>query len=129
MTPIETTQEIFSRFGAGDVDGILELLDPEITIDFYGPKNIPYAGRYRGLEEARRFFETVLSSVDIHVFEPEFMFGEGERVAVKGHLRLESKAAGREIQSDFAHIIEVRDGRWLHFCDFMNTAVAAAAFR
>ena len=128
MTPVETTQEIFGRFGAGDVDGILELLDPEITIDFYGPEIIPYAGQYRGLEEARRFFETVLKSVEIHVFEPEFMFGEDERVAVKGHLRLESKATGREIQSDFAHIIEVRDGRWLHFFDFMNTAVAADAF-
>ena len=109
--------------------GILALLDPGIVIDFYGPQSIPYAGHYSGLQEAQRFFETVLSSVEIHVFEPEFMFSEGGRVAVKGHLHLTALATGRDIKSDFAHIIEVRDGRWLHFCDFMNTAEAAAAFQ
>ena len=128
MSPIETTQALFQRFGEHDIPGILALLDPAVTIDFYGPDVIPYAGHYTGLEEAQRFFETVLSSVDIHVFEPEFMFSEGDRVAVKGHLHLTARATGRAIRSDFAHIIQVRDGRWLHFCDFMNTAVAEAAF-
>ena len=129
MSPIETTQALFQKFGAQDIPGILALLDPDIVIDFYGPEVIPYAGHYSGLEEAQRFFETVLSSVDIHVFEPEFMFSEGERVAVKGHLHLTARATGRDIKSDFAHIIEVRDARWLHFCDFMNTVEAAAAFQ
>ena len=129
MSPIETTQALFQKFGAQDIPGILALLDPDIVIDFYGPEVIPYAGHYSGLEEAQRFFETVLSSVDIHVFEPKFMFSEGERVAVKGHLHLTARATGRDIKSDFAHIIEVRDARWLHFCDFMNTVEAAAAFQ
>ena len=128
MKPLETTQTLFQRFGAGDIPGIIELLEPAITIDFYGPEVIPYAGHYHGLQEAQRFFETVLSSVDIHVFEPEFMFSEGERVAVKGHLHLTARSTGRDIRSDFAHMIEVRNGRWLHFCDFMNTAAAVAAF-
>ena len=56
------------------------------------------------------------------------MFSEGDRVAVKGHLHLTARSTGRDIRSDFAHIIQVRDGRWLTFCDFMNTAVGAAAF-
>ena len=128
MSPIETTQALFQRFAEQDIPGILELLDPEVIIDFYGPEVIPYAGHYRGLEQAQRFFETVLSSVDIHVFEPEFMFSEGDRVAVKGHLHLTARSTGKDIRSDFAHIIQVRDGRWLRFCDFMNTAAGAAAF-
>lgn len=128
MNPVETTQALFERFGAQDIPGILDLLHPEIIIDFYGPEVIPYAGHYSGLAEARQFFETVLSSVDIHVFEPEFMFSEGDRVAVKGHLHLTARSTGRDIRSDFAHIIEVRDGRWVHFCDFMNTVQAARAF-
>ena len=128
MTPVETTQALFERFGSGDIPGILALLDPAIVIDFYGPDVIPYAGHYSGLEEAQRFFETVLSSVDIHVFEPEFMFSEGGKVAVKGHLHLTARATGRDIRSDFAHIIDVNNGKWVHFCDFMNTVEAAAAF-
>ena len=129
MTPIEVTQNLFARFGEGDVEGILAWLHPEVTLDFYGPEVIPYAGHYEGVEQAERFFRTVLTSVDIHVFEPEQFFGDGDMVAVTGHLHLTARSTGRDIVSDFAHIITVRDERWLRFRDFMNTAVAEAAFR
>lgn len=128
-TPIETTTEIFTRFGNKDVPGILELLADDIRIDFYGPRVIPYAGCYRGLAEARRFFETVLSSVDIHRFDAQQMFASGEMVTVTGELQLTARSTGRPIESDFAHVITVRNGKWVRFRDFMNTAVAAAAFQ
>ncbi len=127
-SPIETTHAVFERFGAGDIPGILENLDPAIVINFYGPAVIPYAGDYSGLDEARRFFETVLSSVDIHQFEPEQFFSDGDMVAVTGHLNLTARSTGKTIDSDFAHIITVKNERWLRFRDFMNTAVAVAAF-
>lgn len=128
MTPIETTKSVFAAFGAGDIDAIVALLDPDIEIEFYGPSIIPYAGRYRGKTEARRFFETVLSSVDIHQFDPLDFFGEGDKVTVTGHLRLTARSTGGEIESDFAHVITVRGERWLRFRDFMDTSVAVAAF-
>ncbi len=128
MDSLAVTQEVFQRFGNHDVDGIYELLDSDATIDFYGPSVIPYAGHYRGASECRRFFETVLSSVNIHVFQPDKFITEGNWVAVLGHLHLTTKRDGREITSDFAHIIECRDGKWLHFRDFMNTVVAQEAF-
>lgn len=127
-SPIETTQEVFTRFGAKDVPGIVELLDDDIRIEFYGPEVIPYAGDYRGKVEARRFFETVLSSVDIHQFDAEQMVCDGDVVTVTGVLHLTARSTGRPIRSVFAHVITVRDGRWLRFRDFMNTAVAVAAF-
>lgn len=125
---LEAVREVFARFGAGDVPGILELLDPEVKIEFYGPPVIPYAGHYRGLDEARRFFETVLASVDIHVFEPQELLASGDKVVVTGHLRLTARSTGGDIESDFVHVITLRDGRWLRFRDFMDTAVAVAAF-
>jgi ketosteroid isomerase-like protein len=128
QSPIGVTQALFERFGEGDIPGILRLLGDDIVVDFYGPPVIPYAGHYEGLDEARVFFETVLASVDIHVFEPEQFFGDGPMVAVTGKLHLTARSTGRDIRSDFAHVIEVRDGRWRRFRDFMNTAEAAAAF-
>ena len=125
---IELTRNVFAAFGAGDVDAILTHLADDVVIDFYGPPVIPYAGHYRGRDEARRFFETVLASVDIHVFEPEEFLADRDKVVVTGHLRLTARATGGTIESDFVHVITVRDGRWRYFRDFMNTAVAAAAF-
>ena len=125
---LEAVRTVFERFGAGDVPGILEGLEPDVTIEFYGPSVIPYAGTYQGREEARGFFETVLRSVEIHVFEPQEMIARGDKVVVTGHLRLTAKSTGGVIESDFVHVITLRNGRWARFRDFMNTAVAVEAF-
>lgn len=125
---IEVTQAVFERFGAQDVPAILELLDAQVVIEFYGPSVIPYAGTYRGSAQAERFFRTVLDSVDIHQFEPQQFFSDGPMVAVTGHLHLTARRTGRDIESDFAHVITVQDGRWLRFRDFMDTASAVRAF-
>ncbi len=126
--PVSVTRELFVRFGQGDVEGIVELLDQDVFIQFYGPAVIPYAGQYRGREEARRFFETVLASVDIHQFDPEQFLCDGDMVTVTGQLHLTARATGRDIRSDFAHVITVENGKWTRFRDFMDTAQAAAAF-
>ena len=125
---IEATQAVFAAFGAGDIPAILACLSDDIVIEFYGPDTIPYAGTYQGQQEARRFFETVLSSVDIHEFEPQEFLADRDKVIVTGHLRLTARATGREIDSDFVHVITVSNGKWQRFRDFMNTAVAVAAF-
>ena len=122
------TQEIFVRFGNHDVDGIVELLHDDARIEFYGPQAIPYAGEYKGKAECRKFFSTVLSSVDIHVFDADEFICENDRVIVVGKLRLTTKTNGSEIKSPFVHVITCKDGRWLWFRDFMNTAVAQQAF-
>lgn len=126
--PVSVTRELFVRFGQGDVEGIVELLHQDVFIQFYGPAVIPYAGQYRGREEARRFFETVLASVDIHQFDPEQFLCDGDMVTVTGQLHLTARATGRDIRSDFAHVITVENGKWTRFRDFMDTAQAAAAF-
>ena len=128
MNSLEITQQVFARFGAQDVDGIMELIHDDAHIEFYGVDEIPYAGDYQGKAECRRFFETVLSSVNIHVFEADEFFHQDERVFVVGHLHLTTKRNGNAITSPFVHVIDCRDGKWIHFRDFMNTVIAARAF-
>ena len=83
---------------------------------------------YDGMDAARRFFETVLSSVDIHVFEPLEFLADRDKVVVTGVLHLTAKSTGRDIKSDFVHVITMKDGKWSKFRDFMNTHEAVKAF-
>ncbi|MFW2348974.1 nuclear transport factor 2 family protein [Qipengyuania sp.] len=129
MTPREVTEEVFTAFGEGDVDRIMSSLHERVRIEFYGPEVIPYAGYFDGKAKCRSFFETVLTSVDIHQFDPEEFICEGDKVVVTGHLNLTARSTGRTIASDFVHVITVADEKWLLFRDFMNTANAEAAFR
>jgi ketosteroid isomerase-like protein len=128
IAPVDVTKHVFEAFGNQDVDAIAGWLHPDVTIEFYGPEVIPYARTFRGRDAARGFFETVLSSVDIHQFDPEEFICEGDKVVVTGHLRLTARSTGRPIESDFVHVITVADEKWLRFRDFMNTYEAAVAF-
>ncbi len=128
LSPLEVTKAIFTAFGAHDVDTIVSLLHDDVVIEFYGPAIIPYAGTYRGRTQARQFFVTVLRSVDIHQFDPEEFICQDDKVVVTGRLQLTARTTGGGIESDFVHVITVADGKWLRFRDFMNTAVAQAAF-
>jgi uncharacterized protein len=126
---LAVVQGLFQAFGAGDITTILNHLAEDVTIDFYGPPVIPYAGHYAGLEDARKFFETVLASVEIHQFDPLEFIAKGDNVIVTGELELTAKSTGNRFASDFVHAITLRDGKWIWFRDFMNTFVAAEAFR
>jgi uncharacterized protein len=126
---IETTRRIYEAVPAGDAETVFALLDPEIVIRYYGVPEIPYAGTFEGLEGATDFFTRVGSSVRVVEMEPRQFIADGDELAVWGHLVFERADTGRRFASDFAHIITLRDGRWLHFRDFMNSAVAAEAFR
>ena len=128
MKPIDVTMAVFEAFGRGDIDDIMAYIAADARIEFYGPSIIPYAGFYDGHRNVRRFFETVLSSVDIHQFDAEEFICEGDKVVVTGHLRLTARSTGGAIESDFVHVITVANGKWRLFRDFMNTHEAAQAF-
>ncbi|MDX5366814.1 MAG: nuclear transport factor 2 family protein [Alphaproteobacteria bacterium] len=125
---IAVTKALFEAFGAKDIPAIMEFLHPNAMIEFYGTPVIPYAGTYRGHDECRRFFERVLSSVDVHRFDAEEFIAERDKVVVTGLLNLTARSTGRPIASDFVHVITLKDARWIRFRDFMNTAIAVAAF-
>ena len=125
---VAATQKLFEAFGEGDIPTILTYLNEDIVIEFYGPDVIPYAGTYSGKQEAQRFFETVLSSVDIHEFAPEEFLADADKVVVTGHLHLTARSTGKDIVSDFVHVITLKGEKWLRFRDFMNTTEAFLAF-
>ncbi len=103
-------------------------LDPDVRITYYGTEDIPYAGDYRGIEEATTFFTKVGLNIAIVEMEAWKFIAQGDDLATWGRQRFRHLATGNEWESEFAHIITLRDGRWLHFRDFMNSALTLQAF-
>jgi hypothetical protein len=126
---ITNTRRIYQAVPAGDADTVFALLDPEVVIRYYGVPEIPYSGVFTGTAGAADFFTRVGKSVQIVEMTPWTFISEGDELAVWGHQVFVRLETGERFESDFAHIITLRDGKWLHFRDFMNSAVAAQAFR
>ncbi|ODQ86686.1 polyketide cyclase [Mycolicibacterium holsaticum] len=113
---------------AGDLNTALQYMDPDVRITYYGTEVIPYAGDYHGIAEAVTFFTTVGQNIEITEMEPWKFIAQGDDLAVWGRQRFRRLDTGYQWQSEFAHIITLRDGRWLHFRDFMNSALTQEAF-
>ena len=62
---IVATRAIYAAVPAGDLHTALAHLDPDIRITYYGTEKIPYAGDYRGIEEAMAFFAKVGQTIEI----------------------------------------------------------------
>lgn len=125
---IEATKAIYAAVPAGDLQTALDLLDPDIRITYYGVDEIPYAGDYRGIDEAVTFFTRVGQAIAITEMEAWQFIAQGDELATWGRQRFRRLETGHEWESEFAHIITMRDGRWLHFRDFMNSALTLQAF-
>ncbi len=133
MTPTEatniaTTKAIYAAVPAGDLQTALDLLDPEVRITYYGTDAIPYAGDYRGFDEAVTFFTRVGESIAITEMEAWKFIAQGDELATWGLQKFRRLDTGYEWESEFAHIITLRAGRWLYFRDFMNSALTSDAF-
>jgi ketosteroid isomerase-like protein len=125
---IEATKAIYAAVPAGDVDAALARLDPDVRITYYGTEKIPYAGDYRGISGALTFFAKIAETIEIVEMEPWKFIVQGDDLATWGRQRFRRLATGHDWESDFAHIISLREGRWLHFRDFANSALALDAF-
>lgn len=125
---IEATKAIYAAVPAGDLHAALQHLDPDVRITYYGTEDIPYAGDFRGIEGATAFFTKVGQSIEVVEMRPWKFIAQGDDLAAWGHQRFRRLATGDEWESEFAHIITLRAGRWLHFRDFANSALALQAF-
>lgn len=125
---IQATEAIYAAVPAGDLHTVLAHLDPEVRITYYGTEKIPYAGDYRGIDDAMTFLARVGETVEILEMTPWKFIAQGDDLATWGRQRFRRVATGFEWESEFAHIITLRDGRWLHFRDFANSALALDAF-
>lgn len=125
---IAATEAIYRAVPAGDLPTVLAHLDSEVRITYYGTDKIPYAGDYRGIEEALTFLDKVGQAIEIVEMSPWKFIAQGDDLATWGRQRFRRRTTGHEWESEFAHIITLRNGRWLHFRDFANSALALEAF-
>lgn len=127
-TALDVAKKMYATILNGDWDGVEGLLHEDCVIEFYGPSTIPYAGIYEGRKKSMMFFGHVQDDVVIHEFtQDEFIAGETQ-VAVVGHLKLQAKSTGVVYDTEYAHIIDVKDEQCIRFRDFADTAIVAHAF-
>jgi uncharacterized protein len=125
----QVVRQAYDNFKTGNVPALLAQLTADA--DWHLPKieNARISGPRRGSAQIGEFFTALGEDQDTLAFEPREFIAQGDEVVVLGHYAWRVKQTGKQFDSDFAHVFTVRDGQVVRFREFLDTAVAAEAYR
>jgi ketosteroid isomerase-like protein len=115
---VEVVRRGFDAFAARDVEGLLALIDPDVT---WAPAIAPILGveAMRGKDAARRFlFEDLFEGFDDFRAEPLAFEDLGDKVLVKSRYTGRGEGSGVEIDQVFMTIYVVRRGKIVSMRDY-----------
>jgi len=126
---VNTVQQLYAAFAKRDINAILCMLSPDV--EWGEPANPfnPAAGTRHGHEGFLEWLNIGRQSEEITVLEPRKFLTDNETVAVVGYTKCLAKPTGRSYETDFVHLVTIKDGKIVRFQEFFDTYAAAEAFR
>lgn len=127
---VEAIKGGVEAFRRGDLDAVLELLDPEIEV--YMPSDLANAGTYHGHDRYRQWLSQWLEAWDDFDLELDDVEAVGRtHVVSRAHQTARGKGSGIPVEMWISYLWDVRDGRAvaLHLYATRGQAVEVAERR
>ena len=122
-------QQAYSHFQSGDIPALLDSLSEDVEWVTTELEGVPSGGTWRGPEQVGQFFQTLSDAQEVRQLELREFVAQGDKVVTLGHYAWHVKSTGREWESDFVHVLTVRDGKVTRFQEYTDTAALGDAFR
>jgi uncharacterized protein len=106
---VELLKSAYEALNRGDTEAALEVLEP--GAEWCEHSTLPEAGTYHGRDAIKRFLERFLESWHEFRQEVERIVVDGDRVALLLHSFAVGKGSGVEVESRYAHVWTMRNGR------------------
>ena len=120
--------QIFERFAAGDVPGLLSFQSDEVVWDHRGPAS-PISGLYKAKTAVTEFLATLSTTQEVLEFEPRDFFANEDQVVALGHFRFKVIETEREWASDFAMVFTLKEGLVTHWRPIFDYTAEAMAYQ
>ena len=126
---LEVVRNVYAAFGRADLEGILALLDPQVSWRTPGPPDLPSAGLRHGIAGVREFFGVLLNTFDFQDFRPADFLAQDDRVVVLGTSREGPKGTGRFVDFRWVHVFRLRSGKIVEFEEPADVSALVEEFR
>jgi ketosteroid isomerase-like protein len=126
---VRLTREAFEAFTRGDIPTLLSYYDDDIVwrpVTGAGA-HVPVAGRRQGKPAVADFFRLVAENFNFSRFETTDHIASGDKVVTLGHYTA-TTPMNRTIDSDFAMVVTIKNGKVTQFQEFTDSAAMNAAF-
>lgn len=129
LSNVAFVQSLYRAFATGDIPVLLAALSP--SVEWGEPANPfnPAAGTRKGHEGFLEWLRTGNEAEEVLVLEPREFLANPESVAVVGYTKCRARATNKIYETEFVHLITIKDGKIQRFREFFDTFAAAEAFR
>ncbi len=124
---VEGFQRVIDAFHRQDIDALLEELDPEV--EWHPVLQVMLGGEatvYRGHARVREMLGDVFATVEIHA-EYSQIRDLGGRVIGIGVVRARGRGSGAEIESPYATLVEIKNGKAISIHTYLDPQEALEA--
>jgi ketosteroid isomerase-like protein len=121
-------QEAYQKIRVGDIQSFLNSLAADVQWQLPEMENVPFAGKWQGRDEVRRFFDKVFDVQEVVAFTPEEFVAQGDKVVVLGRFSMRIKATGGNFASDWAHIWTIKGDKVVRFYEYVDTSIVSRAY-
>ena len=126
---VETVRRGLEAFLKGDVPYILERIAEDCQWSGSMGPDVPFAGQFTGPQGALKFLEAIGANLEVKTFEFDRYVYDGEHVVALGHWSGVVRKNGKDYDARLALYFQVRNGKFLRFVGYEDTAILAAAVR
>ncbi len=124
---VEQLRGSYEALNRRDIDGTMAVLDPDAK--WVEHSDMPEAGSYEGRETIRGFLEQFLDSWDEFEQQIEEVHTEHDCVLLFIRLTASGRGSGIDVQSRYAHLWVMREGRGVRVDAYYDRESALAALR
>lgn len=126
---VQAVRDLYAAFASGDIGRVVAMLTPDV--EWREPDNPfnPAAGIRHGHEGFLEWLTIGRNAEEIMVLEPRHFLGNDNLVAVVGYTKVRVRSTGRVYETDFVHLVTLKEGKVSRFQEFFDTYAAGEAFR
>jgi ketosteroid isomerase-like protein len=121
---VEVVRRALDAFAANDVEGLLQVVDPEIKFE---PHLAMVEGNYKGHDGVREFMTDAFETLRVTGIDHWESRDLGDRVLAVGSFHFYGRESGIEDDVAFAIVAQVSDGQILQLKDYGNKVLALEA--
>jgi ketosteroid isomerase-like protein len=126
---VRLVQQVYAAFARRDIPAILAVLSPDVVWGEPANPLNPAGGTRHGHAGFLEWAEIGRDAEEILALEPRRFLSDADSVAVAGYSKVRARSTGKVYETDFVHLVTLRDGKVTRFQEFFDTFAAAEAFR
>ncbi|WP_435151476.1 nuclear transport factor 2 family protein [Haladaptatus sp. DFWS20] len=118
---VEIVQTIYESFNEGDIESALATMADDV--EWIEPEGFVFGGTYHSPDEVlENVFMPAKEEFETFRVEPDRFIDGGDTVVTVGTFHATNEA-GDTMESPFAHVNDLRDGRVIRFENYTDTAL------